>query len=30
MVVVAGWDFQCPGGTGPGQVWNLNTYTFTP
>ncbi|MBO3745999.1 hypothetical protein J5X84_07970 [Streptosporangiaceae bacterium NEAU-GS5] len=30
MYVVSGWDFQCADGVGPGQVWNLNTYAFTP
>ncbi|WP_163509708.1 Kelch repeat-containing protein [Fodinicola acaciae] len=30
LYLVSGWDFSCPGGTGPGQVWNKNTYVFTP
>jgi N-acetylneuraminic acid mutarotase len=30
MFVVSGWDFRCPGGVGPGQVWNLDTFAFTP
>lgn len=30
MYVVSGWDFQCEAGEGPGQVWNLDTYIFTP
>lgn len=31
LVVTAGWDFQCAAdGTGPGQVWNKDTYIFTP
>jgi hypothetical protein len=30
VFVFVGWDFQCVGGTGPGQVWNLNTYAFSP
>jgi Galactose oxidase, central domain/Kelch motif len=30
MFVVSGWDFRCEGGTGPGQIWNLDTFAFTP
>jgi N-acetylneuraminic acid mutarotase len=30
IYVVSGWDFQCANGTGPGQVWNKNTYVLTP
>lgn len=30
MYVVSGWDFQCPGGVGPGQIWNQDVYRFTP
>jgi N-acetylneuraminic acid mutarotase len=30
MFVVSGWDFHCEGGTGPGQLWNLNVYSFSP
>lgn len=30
MYVVSGWDFVCEAGLGPGQVWNLDTYVFTP
>jgi N-acetylneuraminic acid mutarotase len=30
MYVVGGWDFQCEAGQGPGQVWNLAVYAFTP
>jgi N-acetylneuraminic acid mutarotase len=30
ILVVSGWDFRCPGGVGPGQVWNLDTFAYTP
>lgn len=30
LYVVNGWDFQCSGGVGPGQVWNTSVYAFTP
>jgi hypothetical protein len=30
MYLVSGWDFRCDGGVGPGQIWNLNVYVFTP
>jgi len=30
MFVVAGWDFRCDGGTGPGQIRNLDVYSFSP
>jgi hypothetical protein len=30
MYVVSGWDFRCDGGSGPGQIWNLNVYALTP
>ncbi|MFB9961064.1 Kelch repeat-containing protein [Sinosporangium siamense] len=30
MYINSGWDFQCADGVGPGQVWNLDTYVFTP
>jgi hypothetical protein len=28
LYVFSGWDFQCPGGVGPGQVWNLETWAY--
>lgn len=28
MYVFSGWDFQCPGGVGPGQVWNTNVWAY--
>lgn len=28
MYVFSGWDFQCPGGVGPGQVWNLDVWAY--
>ncbi len=30
LYIVNGWDFQCTGGVGPGQVWNTDVYSFTP
>jgi N-acetylneuraminic acid mutarotase len=30
LYLVGGWDFDCAGGSGPGQVWNKKTYVFTP
>ncbi|MDQ3915671.1 MAG: galactose oxidase [Actinomycetota bacterium] len=29
MYVFLGWDFKCEG-TGPGQIWNLDVYSFDP
>lgn len=26
----SGYDFQCDGGEGPGQIWNLDVYTLEP
>lgn len=28
MYVFSGWDFQCPGGTGPGQVFNTDVWIY--
>jgi N-acetylneuraminic acid mutarotase len=30
MYVVAGWDFRCDDGVGPGQIWNLDVFSFSP
>jgi hypothetical protein len=30
MYVVSGWDFQCDGGVGPGQVCNGDVFSFAP
>jgi len=30
MYAVSGWDFVCVDDVGPGQVWNLDVYSFTP
>jgi N-acetylneuraminic acid mutarotase len=30
MYIFSGWDFQCEGGVGPGQVWNLDVYRYEP
>jgi N-acetylneuraminic acid mutarotase len=29
MYVFSGWDFQCDGGVGPGQVFNTDVFTYT-
>lgn len=28
LYVFSGWDFQCPGGVGPGQVWNRKVWSY--
>lgn len=28
MYVFSGWDFQCPGGVGPGQVFNTDVWVY--
>lgn len=28
MYIFAGYDFQCSGGNGPGQIWNLDVYSY--
>jgi hypothetical protein len=30
LYITSGWDFQCDGGVGPGQIWNQETYVFRP
>ncbi len=30
MYIFAGYDFQCSGGTGAGQIWNLDVYSYDP
>jgi N-acetylneuraminic acid mutarotase len=30
MYIVSGWDFRCDDGVGPGQIWNLDVYAFSP
>lgn len=30
MYIFSGFDFQCDGLTGPGQVWNLDVYSYDP
>ena len=30
MYVFAGYDFQCQGDVGPGQVWNLDVFSYNP
>lgn len=30
MYIFAGYDFQCSGGTGVGQIWNLDVYSYDP
>lgn len=30
MYIFSGYDFQCVNSTGPGQVWNLDVYSYDP
>ena len=28
MYVFSGWDFECTGGVGPGQLFNTDVFVF--
>ncbi len=30
VYLFGGYDFPCAGGAGPGQIWNLDVFSFEP